>query len=166
MILAVDVDYRHSKAFVAGVSFDDWSDAKAAYVYHSVVCNIENYEPGRFYRRELPCILCLLKEHHITPDIIVIDGFVSLGDESRPGLGMHLFNELGQTIPVIGVAKKPFKGTPKEAELLRGDSVKPLYITAAGMDISEAKTNVLSMHGNYRIPTLLKKADRECRNSK
>lgn len=163
MILAVDVDYRNSKAVVAGVSFNSWSDEKPIHIYHSVVYKVEEYESGSFYRREMPCITQLLKEHHIEPDIIVIDGFVYLGDESRPGLGMHLYNKLDQAIPVIGVAKKPFRGTPHETELLRGRSSKPLYITAVGIDLNEAKDKVLSMYGNHRTPSLIKEADRVCR---
>ena len=44
-------------------------------------------------------------------------------------------------------------------ELLRGESVKPLYITAKGMSLDEAKKVVASMHGKYRFPTLLKEVD-------
>ena len=165
MIVAIDADYRDSQAVVAGVCFDDWKDENASHVYRSVVSGIEDYEPGSFYRRELPCILQLLKEHRITPDIIIIDGFVCLGDESRPGLGMHLHNALHRIIPVVGVAKKPFKNTPLETGILRGRSVRPLFVTSAGIDVDTAKRGVLSMHGNHRIPTLLKIADRECKKA-
>lgn len=163
MILAVDVDYRNSEALTVGICFDDWRDKAATHLYRSVIPKVEDYEPGSFYRRELPCILRLLSEHHLSPDTIVIDGFVYLGDESRPGLGMRLYNALNREVPVIGVAKNPFKGTTPDTELLRGNSSKPLYITAAGMDITTAKACILSMHGKHRMPTLLKEADRECR---
>lgn len=163
MILAIDVDYRDSEAVAVGICFKDWRDKQAFHSYRSVISKFEDYEPGSFYRRELPCILHLLKEHHLSPDTIVIDGFVYLGDESRPALGMHLYNALEGKVPVIGVAKSPFKGTTPDTELLRGNSSKPLYITAAGMDIATAKACILSMHGKHRIPALLKQADRECR---
>jgi deoxyribonuclease V len=134
MILAIDADYRDSEAVVAGVCFDGWKDENVSHVYRSVVSDIEDYEPGSFYQRELPCILQLLKDHRITPDIIIIDGFVYLGDESRPGLGKHLYNALGRKIPVVGVAKKPFKNTPLETGVLRGQSARPLFVTSAGID--------------------------------
>lgn len=163
MILAVDVDYRDTKAIVAGLCFDNWEDEKAAHIYRSVISKTEAYEPGSFYKRELPCILQLLKEHPITPDVIVIDGFVYLGNESRPGLGMHLYNKLGQATPVVGVAKKAFIGTAPDTAIRRGKSSQPLFVTAVGMDLDSAKNHVLSMHGDHRIPTLLKAVDRECR---
>ncbi len=164
MILAVDVDYRETVASVSGICFNDWSDADATQICHSVVSGVEAYEPGRFYRREMPCILQLLREHNLTPDIIVIDGYVSLGDASAAGLGMHLFNALDRKIPVIGVAKKPFRGTSADTGILRGNSAKPLYVTAVGISPDQAKRNVLAMHGPHRLPTLLKAVDRACRN--
>ncbi|MFC6632101.1 endonuclease V [Microbulbifer taiwanensis] len=163
MILAIDVDYRESDALAAGISFNDWQDEIHSHIYRGVISEIEDYESGSFYRRELPCILHLLKEHHLSPEIIVIDGFVHLGDESRPGLGMHLYNALDRKVPVIGVTKSPFKKTAADTKLLRGDSARPLYITAAGMELETAKACILSIHGKHRIPTLLKQADRECR---
>ncbi len=163
MILAIDVDYRESEAVVAGVVFDAWEDEIAAQIYYSVISEIKDYESGSFYLRELPCIIQLLEEYQLSPDVIVVDGFVYLGEESKPGLGQHLYNALDQNIPIVGVAKRPFKGTPPETEILRGQSAKPLYITSIGIDIETAKYSVLSMHGKHRIPTLLKRADRECR---
>ncbi len=165
MILAVDVDYRATEAVVAGVCFEGWADEQARHVYHSRIYKIEDYEPGRFYKREMPCILQLLQEHRLHPKIIVIDGFVYLGDESSHGLGMYLYKAVGGNIPIVGVAKTPFKGTSPRSEILRGKSSKPLFITAVGIDVESAKAHVLSMNGKYRIPTLLKLADRECRAS-
>ncbi|SDZ87110.1 endonuclease V [Microbulbifer marinus] len=163
MILAVDVDYRNSRASTVGIGFNGWRDDTPSHVYRSTIHQVEDYKPGSFYQRELPCILTLLREHNLSPDIIVIDGYVYLGDDATPGLGMHLYNALGGKIPVIGVAKSPFKGTTTDTELFRGDSHRPLYITAAGMAIDAARSSISSMHGNYRIPTLLQLADRECR---
>ncbi|MFY0538676.1 hypothetical protein [Nannocystis pusilla] len=42
----------------------------------------------------------------------MIDGHVWLGPD-RPGLGVHLHRALGEAIPVVGVAKNPFRGRPR-----------------------------------------------------
>ena len=163
MILAVDVDYRDLGASVAGISFEAWRDEKESGIFKSELRDVEEYVPGQFYRRELPCILKLIEEHQISPDIIVIDGFVYLDKKMKPGLGMHLYNALNEKVPIIGVAKKPFKGISKECELYRGQSQKPLYITSVGVKQEEAKNNIMSMYGKHRLPILLKKADQVCR---
>jgi deoxyribonuclease V len=160
MILAVDVDYRDRGAFIAGVAFENWQDAGEKSVFRSRLDEIEDYMPGQFYRRELPCILKLIEEHQLVPDLIVIDGFVYLDGRSRPGLGKHLYDALQGKISVVGVAKRPFNDIAQECELYRGASKKPLYITSVGIPLSEAKAYIKSMHGEYRIPALLKKADR------
>ena len=42
---------------------------------------------------------------------------------------------------------------------LRGGSKRPLYLTAAGIDVKQAAALVKSMHGGHRVPALLKRAD-------
>ncbi len=120
------------------------------------------YQSGQFYLRELPCLLAVL-EKGPPADIIVVDGYVWLGDEQRPGLGAHLYRTLDEKAAVIGVAKTRYAGATAVQELLRGASRSPLYITAAGMDLSEAAHHIAEMHGPYRIPTLLKRVDDLCR---
>ncbi|WP_226642949.1 endonuclease V [Microbulbifer variabilis] len=165
MILAIDVDYRGKEAIASAISFNHWHDQHPTAVYHSKIAEIAEYEPGAFYKRELPCILTLIQEHQLKPNIIIIDGFVSLGEECRPGLGMYLFEVLNKKIPIIGVAKKPFLGTPKESEILRGNSLTPLYISSVAITREAAQSNIISMHGKYRIPTLLKFVDSACRQA-
>lgn len=165
MILAVDVDYRDAVASISGIYFSSWKDPRATEVFHSTSEVSEDYRPGQFYKRELPCIMRLLNEHALTPEVIVIDGYVYLGDESNPGLGMYLYNELEGRIPIIGVAKKRFKNTSAESEIYRGDSEHPLYVTSVGLDLETAKKNVHAMHGKNRVPTLLKYVDHECRRN-
>ena len=114
------------------------------------------YVPGKFYRRELPCILVLLEQIRKLPDELIIDGHVMLGD--RPGLGKHLFAAVGGKRPVIGVAKSGFAGY-SGAEIFRGKSRRPLYVTCAGADLKEASEKIRMMHGNHRVPTLLKLVD-------
>lgn len=117
------------------------------------------YQPGAFYRRELPCILALVGELDRFPDYIVVDGYVYLGEERRPGLGKHLYDALGGRSAVIGVAKSRFRGTPA-AEVLRGRSRRPLYVTAVGVPEAEASDLVARMYGEHRVPDMLRRVDR------
>ncbi|MCE2573743.1 endonuclease V [Motilimonas eburnea] len=163
MKLAIDVQYVDDKAVVAGVLFRDWD---CEHVYETIVKEVSPvapYEPGSFYKRELPCILSLLDDVAESIETIIVDGYVNLGAEQAAGLGMHLYKALGETINVIGVAKKPFKDTPRDCEVFRGKSLNPLYVTAVGISLDEAKLAITKMHGKHRHPTLLKKADQLCR---
>lgn len=159
MILAVDVAYSGNHAVAAGVMFDSWKDAAAQKDFVTRVDGVADYEPGSFYKRELPCILKLLAEHHLEPDCIVVDGYVFLDGVSKPGLGKLLYDSLNREVAVVGVAKKRFKEIDPKFEVHRGSSKRPLYVTAVGMDAEQAKENIRAMHGASRIPTLLKLAD-------
>ena len=165
MMLAVDVDYRNNKAIVAGVAFNQWADDKPAQEWVIQVPSPAAYLPGQFYRRELPCILALLKQIDAVPEVMIIDGYVYLGYEKKPGLGQYLFEALHGDTVVIGVAKKRFKNTPEGVALYRGQSKRPLYVTAVGIDEDEARQLIASMVGHHRIPVLLKRADQLCRQT-
>jgi deoxyribonuclease V len=162
MILAIDVQYSKDTAFVAGVAFSDWCSEAPQEEYISVVYGIEKYEPGKFYKRELPCILKLLEEHHLRPETIIVDGYVFLDGKQETGLGKHLHDSLGGQIEVLGVAKKAFSGIEQNHEIFRGKSKKPLFITASG-DLESAKVHISMMFGENRIPAILKRADQLCR---
>lgn len=163
MILAVDVQYSGNNAIVAGVVFENWQDEKAQKECVSMIDGVAGYEPGKFFRRELPCILKLIAEHHLKPECIVVDGFVFLDGFSRAGLGKHLYDALNGEVSVVGVAKKRFKDIDSQFEVYRGDSRRPLYVTAVGIGIKQAKRNVHAMHGKNRLPALIKRADQICR---
>jgi deoxyribonuclease V len=163
MIACVDVDYRGDEAWAACVLLRDWADADSAGVYVEHLTGVAPYQPGQFYRRELPCLLAVLARVTDGIEAVVVDGYVWLGD-GTPGLGAHLYEALGRGVPVVGVAKTRFAGAAAEA-VVRGTSRRPLYVTAAGMDLAEAAVWVRSMHGPFRIPTLLKKVDQLCRQS-
>ena len=158
-ILAVDVAYQDDRAVVAGVLFQHWNDSESDCELKIQVNNVEAYIPGQFFRRELPCILALLRQMTALPNIIVVDGYVYLGNEHRAGLGQHLYEALHKEVAIIGVAKKPFQDTPTKSAIFRGTSQKPLYVTAVGIDEAVARNHIVTMHGKYRIPTLLKRVD-------
>jgi deoxyribonuclease V len=145
------------------VAFEAWPFPAPTRVVTSHCGPAADYEPGHFYRRELPCLLALLDELGGLPRCIVVDGYVFLDGHSRPGLGKHLFDALDGQVAVVGVAKSAFAGIGPEHEVLRGASHNPLYVTCVGMDLADAKAGVLSMHGEHRIPTLLRLVDRVCR---
>jgi len=163
MIYILDVHYNGNiDGLVACIGFKKWDDEKPSYAKIHFIENIEPYEAGSFYKRELPCLLEALKDLD-NIECVVVDGYVWLGEVGHDGLGMHLYHALDKSIPIIGVAKTPFIGTPKECEIFRGKSLKPLFVTAVNIDLEEAKNAILSMHGEYRLPTLLKKVDSLCR---
>jgi deoxyribonuclease V len=165
MIACVDVDYREKGAVAAGVLFRDWADGCPSSEVVVRVDRVEPYEPGQFYRRELPCLLEVLNAIEPPPEAIVIDGYVWLGDETDPGLGAHLHRAIGERAAVIGVAKTRFHRARMVEEIRRGSGFRPLYVTAVGMDLADAARHVLEMHGPHRLPTLLKRVDRLCRDS-
>lgn len=166
MILTIDVDYRDPAAFASGILFEKWEDEKPSLTVISRIEKVHEYIPGQFYKRELPCILQLLKEHNLKPGCIVIDGFVYLDGKTKPGLGKYLYDSLNKTIPIIGVAKNSFNNISRDYMIFMGKSRRPLFVTSAGCDLKEAKEHIKSMHGTFRIPTLLKLADQTCRNAK
>ena len=165
MIVCVDVHYAETMATTALIVFEDWSSAVALNAFVHQGAFAAEYESGAFYKRELPCILDALAASGCEPETIVIDGYVWLdGDTSapKPGLGAHLYEALGKAVPVIGVAKNPFQDWHGE-EVLRGTSRRPLYVTAAGVEAAEAAQLVRGMHGDDRLPTMIKLADQVAR---
>jgi len=66
-------------------------------------------------------------------------------------------------VPVVGLAKTAFKGSAMAAKLERPGSVKPLFVTAAGVPLTTALTWARQLHGPHRIPTLLAAVDRLAR---
>ena len=157
MNAAFDVHYmKDGSAAAAVVMFSDYRDVEPSTALTQLMPRAAEYIPGQFYRRELPCIISLIQQIREPLVEIVIDGYVMLGD--RQGLGMHLFNYLKGESPVIGVAKSLFKDA-YAAEVFRGRSERPLYVTTVGMSLQEAAEKIRIMHGNYRIPTLLKYVD-------
>ncbi len=161
MILAFDTYYFENKAKTVCVSFENWTDEQPTQIYSEVIEGVPDYEPGAFYKRELPCIMSLLKNINLNEvSCIIVDSFVLLNDMGKLGLGGYLYNELDKKTPIIGVAKSGFHENKKNVkELIRGESKKPLYISAIGLELQEAYEMVNAMHGDYRMPTLLQILD-------
>jgi deoxyribonuclease V len=158
MIAALDVAYTARGAHAAAVLFDDWTSPAAVTERCVALAEVAAYIPGEFYRRELPCLLAALNQLAELPHTILIDGYVWLAPD-RPGLGFHLFEALSSRAIIVGVAKSQFSGASSALPVLRGTSAKPLFITAQGIPADVAAKCVASMHGKFRIPTLLQRAD-------
>ena len=165
MFLAVDAQYRdiEGTATVGAVVFKTWGSPLPVHEYTCEVSGIARYVPGAFYERELPCILAALEAlpADLSVSTIIVDGYVDLGGD-RKGLGRHLYQHLGGKIAVVGVAKAAFRDGDW-VECIRGAGSNPLRITAAGVSVKDAALGVASMHGPYRMPTLLKRVDQLAR---
>lgn len=145
--------------------FDTWTASDPARELTVSVPSAGEYVPGRFFERELPSLLALLSQIDEPLNALVVDGYVWLARD-RPGLGFHLWEACQRRAAVVGVAKNPFAGNDAAVAVTRGDSSKPLYVTAAGMAAEEAADHVRAMHGPFRLPTLLKRVDSLCRTAR
>jgi len=166
LIAALDAAYSDKGASAACVVFEGWAAGQA--LSESVVRRAvaDAYEPGAFYKRELPLLLDVLREAGAAPEIVVIDGYVWLDAAGKPGLGAHLHAALSGSCAVVGVAKTAFAGADAwSAKVVRGSAVRALYVTALGLSPSGAASAVQSMHGAHRIPTLIQRADRLARDA-
>ena len=105
--------------------------------------------------------MSLLKKTDLkSVELIIVDGFVVLDDSGKPGLGGYLYEYLERKIPVAGVAKTAYaQNKNNRREVWRGKSKKPLFINSLGIDPDFISGQIRNMHGNYRIPDLLKQLD-------
>ncbi|WP_426755661.1 endonuclease V [Myxococcus sp. Y35] len=164
MLACLDVDYRPDLTVAACVLFRGWADATESSHLVERGPPAEPYEPGQFYRRELPHLLRVLARVEVPLEAIIVDGYVWLGEE-RPGLGAHLYEALHRKVPVIGVAKTAYVTTGPSVPVLRGKSLRPLFVGGAGIDAVTAAEHIRRMHGASRTPTLLRRVDQLCRTS-
>ena len=161
LFVAVDVHYLDdSQARAAVVAAHQSTFTQIAWTRTAMVAPGAPYHPGEFFRRELPALRAVIPAGNELA-LIVIDGYVDLDPAGRPGLGAHVRAEYG--VPVIGVAKTAFRTATHAAQVLRGQSRKPLYVTSAGISGAEAARLVTEMAGEYRLPDALKLADRLAR---
>jgi deoxyribonuclease V len=156
MKLAIFVHFDRVGAVAGALAFDAWDAPEATRTYTSRVPHMEKARPGELDLRALPCIVQLLREHALEPDVVLIDGFVDLDAKETPGLGRHLYHALGGRAAVIGVSKSSNPALPPQFEVFREEESPPLLVTSIGIDIGAAKAGLRAMHGRKRVPTLLK----------
>ena len=166
MLACVDVHYQTAGAVAACVLFSSWGQSDSEAEFAQGVRQVAPYEPGKFYRRELPCILSVLKIIQPVPSIIVVDAYVWLSIEERFGLGAHLYEALERKCSIVGVAKSPFFEGPNVAKVTRNSSARPLFVTSAGIPLEDAICAIQQMHGSFRIPTLIKRVDQLAKKGK
>jgi deoxyribonuclease V len=154
---AADVHYLPAGgARVAVVLADDATFARLRSEQTALVPEVAPYRPGEFYLRELPPLRAVL-DGLAGLRLLVVDGYVDLDPSGRPGLGAHAHEAFG--VPVIGVAKTLFATATHAVPVLRAQSGRPLYVTAAGLSAEDAAALVRGMAGSFRIPDALRRAD-------
>jgi deoxyribonuclease V len=125
VFVAADVHYLPSGgARAAAVVAADPAFARLAGERTVVVADVAPYQPGQFYLRELPPLRAVL-DGLSGLSRLVVDGYADLDPDGRPGLGARACDEFG--VPVIGVAKTPFRTATHAIAVLRGTSARPLY---------------------------------------
>lgn len=176
MIAFLDVAYTDTVARSACVLAEAWTDEAPADELVTEVDGVLPYQPGNFYLRELPPLLQVLSRVPLPLDVIVVDGYVWVDD--KPGLGARLRAALVGSphghAAVVGAAKTrwhsgagaPLRGEQRVVGVWRGKSVKPLYVTAVGVDVEVAAGWIRGMYGKSRLPTLLRWVDRLSRGGR
>jgi deoxyribonuclease V len=160
LYVAADVHYpRSGGARAAAVVTTDPGFSQVLAERRVAVADVLPYQPGEFYLRELPPLRAVLADLSELGELglLVIDGYADLDPAGRPGLGTHAHTELG--VPVIGVAKTPFRTATHAVPVRRGGSARPLYVTSSGMARADAAELVRQMAGAHRIPDALRRAD-------
>lgn len=155
MIAIFDVGSVGESALVGCVAIENFSDTEPLSEWIVEGGSVGPYVPGEFYRRELRPLIRAVRS---APDlsVCVIDAYVDLGEDAAPGPGRILFEQTG--VPVVGVAKSRYLGTPTEFEVLRGESQRPLFVSAAGLNNDRAREYVRAMAGMGRIRSMIRRA--------
>jgi len=162
MIAILDVHYTADTAYAAAIVLAEWQADRPSAEFTASDSPVADYEPGRFYRRELPPLRKLIATIDRPIETYVIDSYCYLSPDRTPGLGAYLFAGLSTPAAVVGVAKTRYRSA-QAVEVLRASSLQPLFVTAIGISEQTAGELVRSMAGPYRIPDMIKAADRLAR---
>lgn len=162
--LILDVFYQENSgqttAKVSGIRFTGIEKIEVLSGHTTVVNDVAPYQSGQFYKREMPCLLDLIKQIDEPFDIIIIDGYVFLDGINKAGLGKYLYDNLTVKQPIIGIAKNQFYEISDDYAVWRGISKHPLYVTSTGVNIIEAKSLVTRLEGKHRLPNIVNQVDR------
>ncbi|GHH73466.1 endonuclease V [Promicromonospora soli] len=161
---AVDVQYLDDGGARAALVVAEDATFSAVIEERTVLVErVAEYRPGKFYERELPPLRQVLSG--VAPlDLLIVDGYVDLDPVRSPGLGAHVA-DAGLAPVVLGVAKTRFRAATHAVEVLRGESARPLYVTASGMALDAAADLVREMTGDARFPDALRRVDRLARGA-
>ncbi|NJM79536.1 MAG: endonuclease V [Flavobacterium sp.] len=161
MILTIDVHYKADYAKTVLLFFENWQSETPSNVVTHITKDVMEYEPGSFYKRELPCIMNALQTVSLDAiEVIIIDGYIYVDNEGKYGLGGHLYEALDKNFSIIGVAKTSFQSNKETVvEVYRGESKNPLFVSAIGLEKEVGANYIKNMFGEYRMPYLLKLMD-------
>ena len=71
-------------------------------------------------------------------------GYVWLGEKNEPGLDAYLFEALRTATPIVGVAKTPYRNDTWSERVYRGESRRPLYVTAVRLRVAKLQKQLRS----------------------
>ena len=160
MKLVVAVQQVGSAAHAVALLFEAWDQPEATRVYGASVQPGGKPARGEPDLREVACVLQLLDQCALQPELIVIDGLVHLDAAETPAMGHQLYQALSGRTAVIGVSKTLPPELPAQFHVMREDEAPAIAVTCAGIDLASAKARLRAMHGRKRLPTLLKLAAR------
>lgn len=162
MFAATDVQYLPTgPARAALVLAGDAAFSRITAEETVLVPEVAPYEPGEFFRRELPPLRAVLAAALPKVGLLIVDGYADLDPSGSPGLGAYAHKEFG--VPVIGVAKTRFVTATHAIRVIRGQSARPLFVTSTGLPLPDAAALVHAMSGKYRLPDALRRADQLAR---
>ena len=157
MCAAVDVHYlRTGGARAAAVLAAAAAFAHVLAEHTAVVPRVPAYRPGEFYLRELPPLRAVLEDLSGL-GLLVAGGYADLDPEGPARPGCACARRVRH--PGDRVAKSRFRTATHAVPVLRGSSVRPLFVTAAGMPAADAADLARRMAGRYRLPDALRRAD-------
>lgn len=164
MKLVVAVQQAGSVSHAVALVFETWDQPEATRVYGATVQPGEKPARGEPDLREVACVLQLLDQCALQPELMVIEGLVHRDASETPAMGQHLYRALGGRTAVIGVSNTLPPDLPPQFQVMREDEAPAIAVTCAGIDLASAKARLRAMHGRKRLPTLLKLATRLAKN--
>lgn len=123
------------------------------------VRKIASTDPDRPFEPVVALLRAALDAVESDVQVAVVRGYVWLDGTKQPGVGAHLYQALGESVSVMGVAKERCdEGQPDALEVARGGRSSPLFVTSAGFPPPVVGKLVKAMHGRGRIPWALARA--------
>jgi deoxyribonuclease V len=161
MVLALDVHYKPGNTAKSVGFLFNWDDLQPQQTIIEYSSDIEDYVPGEFYKRELPCLLKVIEKVDLSElEAIIIDGYIYVDNNGKYGLGGVLWETLNRQIPIIGIGKTSFFSNKETVvEIFRGESKNPLFVSVIGCNLQITAEKIKSMQGNYRNPSILQQLD-------
>ncbi|MDO9513316.1 MAG: endonuclease V [Elusimicrobiota bacterium] len=177
LIAGCDVAYKGGRAKSAVTVYSKKQKKFVEDVTSDVPCEFP-YVPGFLAFREAPALIASLEKLKSDPDIFIFDG-QGLSHPFHMGLATHMGIVLDK--PSVGCAKSRLYGIAEEPPLIKGSytfikektgellgicfrsrkSVKPLWLSIGwGVDIPLVLETVAETMGKYKLPEIMRRADK------